>query len=702
MLTVRRANRARLRRAGAVPRAHVRLTVARRTSHVAQALSTSHVLARCTVARCTLHVIVFRSPVPTAASYKFGPFVVDGGAYRLLRDGVNIPLSPKIIDLLLFLAARPSALVSKDDLFRALWPDVAVTDNALTQAVSELRQALGDDPAKPTYIQTVARRGYRFIAPVEPIVSAAHRRRRRRSGAVGAAGRRRSRVLDFDERQRRRVARLAVVGHRRNRDQRSARRRRCASSIACASSRPSPQSGRELVGAARAMLRHRSARSSAASSAPAIACASPRASSTPQSGEALADAKADGPLEQVFELQDRIVAQFADALGAGRPGPAERRRYRETSSLEAYQAFTEGRVRLESLDAARGRRRDRGLRARRRARSALRAGPRRPRQRAVLAVRDVARAQPARRGAAGARDRSRAPRDRARARPGRGARDARVPARQRRPLRSRRWPRRAAPSRSSRATGATSSAWRTRRGARNGCRRWRGRWSCIRTFRSRTSRRRWCTSRAATLDRAESVLREGTIVQDRQAHLRQRYPAKGCTGCSASCGWRKATPRRRCRSSIGRSRRASDSSTRPEFAMNAHDGAGFAHLATSDRRCGRGARSARRSSSFRSTRGRSSASARRSSRRRRQRSRPMPHSARASSAIEALRRGGRGGEATMAEALPARRARPAGGGHRRAPHACSTSRNCRSRGWTIPVEPLLAPLPPDAGIPGSS
>src|ERR671912_709193 len=109
--------------------------------------------------------------MPTAASYRFGPFVVDGGAYRLLRDGENVPLSPKIIDLLLFLAARPSVLVSKDELFKALWPDVAVTDNALTQAISELRQALGDDAANPIYVQTVARRGYRFISPVEPIVS---------------------------------------------------------------------------------------------------------------------------------------------------------------------------------------------------------------------------------------------------------------------------------------------------------------------------------------------------------------------------------------------------------------------------------------------------------------------------------------------------------------------------------------------------
>src|SRR5262245_59873564 len=103
------------------------------------------------------------------ASFKFGPFLVDAASYRLTREDEIIPLSPKIIDLLLYLVARPSALVPKDELFGALWPGVAVTDNALTQAVSELRQALGDDPSKPTYIQTVARRGYRFIAVVEAV-----------------------------------------------------------------------------------------------------------------------------------------------------------------------------------------------------------------------------------------------------------------------------------------------------------------------------------------------------------------------------------------------------------------------------------------------------------------------------------------------------------------------------------------------------
>ena len=101
-------------------------------------------------------------------TYRFGPFTLDPSAYRLVRDGEIIALSPKIIDLLLYLVARPSSLVSKDELFKALWPDVAVTDNALTQAVSELRQALGDDPSEPSYIQTVARRGYSYIAPVNP------------------------------------------------------------------------------------------------------------------------------------------------------------------------------------------------------------------------------------------------------------------------------------------------------------------------------------------------------------------------------------------------------------------------------------------------------------------------------------------------------------------------------------------------------
>lgn len=103
----------------------------------------------------------------SGTSYRFAPFRLDPGAFRLLRGDDPIPLAPKALDLLLLLVSRPAAMVSKEEIMRALWPDIAVTDNALTQVVSDLRQALGDDPAKPRFIQTVPRRGYRFIATLE-------------------------------------------------------------------------------------------------------------------------------------------------------------------------------------------------------------------------------------------------------------------------------------------------------------------------------------------------------------------------------------------------------------------------------------------------------------------------------------------------------------------------------------------------------
>lgn len=103
--------------------------------------------------------------------YRFGSFTLDVGAYRLLRDDVDVQVSPRLIDLLRYLVERPSALASKEELFAAIWPDVIVSDNALTQAISDLRQALGDSASRPVYVQTVARRGYRFIAAVTPIAN---------------------------------------------------------------------------------------------------------------------------------------------------------------------------------------------------------------------------------------------------------------------------------------------------------------------------------------------------------------------------------------------------------------------------------------------------------------------------------------------------------------------------------------------------
>ena len=102
-------------------------------------------------------------------AYRFGVFCLDTDAYRLTRDGDPAVASPRQLDLLAYLAARPFQLVTREALFQALWPDVIVTDNALTQLVSELRQTLGDSSGSPQYVQTVARRGYRFIASVVPV-----------------------------------------------------------------------------------------------------------------------------------------------------------------------------------------------------------------------------------------------------------------------------------------------------------------------------------------------------------------------------------------------------------------------------------------------------------------------------------------------------------------------------------------------------
>src|SRR3990172_7158787 len=282
-------------------------------------------------------------------SYRFGPFAVDAVSYRLLRDGEVIPLSPKIIDLLLYLVAGQSALVPKDELFAALWPDVAVTDNALTQAVSELRQALGDDPSSPTYIQTVARRGYRFVAPVTP-ASAAPDLVPERAPVVAPGPLRSIAVTDFAN----------VTGdldygwlstgiaETVTNDLRELGTLRVIDRLQVA----------DAVGRAGTLAALRVERVADLAVVGSFQRAADRLRITARvvdvaSGESLADAKADGLLSDVFELQDRIVAQFASQLGLSATAVTERRvGIRETSSLEAYQAFTEGRVKLESMEAS--------------------------------------------------------------------------------------------------------------------------------------------------------------------------------------------------------------------------------------------------------------------------------------------------------------------------------------------------------------
>ena len=103
---------------------------------------------------------------PNEPEIVFGPFHLDRANARLLRDGRPVALTPKSFDVLCFLASRPDRLVTKDELLNALWPDVAVTDASVKVCVREIRKALDDDPQSPSYIETVHRRGYRFIGQV--------------------------------------------------------------------------------------------------------------------------------------------------------------------------------------------------------------------------------------------------------------------------------------------------------------------------------------------------------------------------------------------------------------------------------------------------------------------------------------------------------------------------------------------------------
>ncbi len=98
---------------------------------------------------------------------RFAPFELDVRRQQLLREGELVTLSPHLVEILAHLAVNHGQTVLKDALLDQFWPDVHVTENALTRAIADIRGALGDDAGRPTFIKTVARRGYRFIASVE-------------------------------------------------------------------------------------------------------------------------------------------------------------------------------------------------------------------------------------------------------------------------------------------------------------------------------------------------------------------------------------------------------------------------------------------------------------------------------------------------------------------------------------------------------
>jgi DNA-binding winged helix-turn-helix (wHTH) protein len=103
----------------------------------------------------------------SAQEVRFGPFRFDVANGFLYRNGIALPLPPRALAVLAALATRPGQVVTKQQLLDQVWKDTNVTDTSLAEAVSLLRQALGDQPQRGDFIQTIPRRGYRFVAPLE-------------------------------------------------------------------------------------------------------------------------------------------------------------------------------------------------------------------------------------------------------------------------------------------------------------------------------------------------------------------------------------------------------------------------------------------------------------------------------------------------------------------------------------------------------
>ncbi|HEY3057068.1 MAG TPA: winged helix-turn-helix domain-containing protein [Thermoanaerobaculia bacterium] len=106
-------------------------------------------------------------------TYRFDDIVVDPIAFRLSKAGEPVHIEPKALQILILLLELREKPVTKQELFDAIWPGIAVTENALTRAIAQLRKTLGDDAEAPRYVETVPTRGYRFIGPLqtEPAVA---------------------------------------------------------------------------------------------------------------------------------------------------------------------------------------------------------------------------------------------------------------------------------------------------------------------------------------------------------------------------------------------------------------------------------------------------------------------------------------------------------------------------------------------------
>src|SRR5688500_5270912 len=104
-------------------------------------------------------------------SYRFGEFTLDADQRVLLRQGKPLLLAPKVLETLMTLVQNSGRIIDKEELMTRVWPDTFVEGSNLTYTIVQLRKTLRDDARHPRYIETIPKRGYRFIGDVEEVLS---------------------------------------------------------------------------------------------------------------------------------------------------------------------------------------------------------------------------------------------------------------------------------------------------------------------------------------------------------------------------------------------------------------------------------------------------------------------------------------------------------------------------------------------------
>ena len=283
--------------------------------------------------------------MPVPALYRFNAFVADQAAYRVTRNGAALDLTPKLLDLLFYFLDRPGQLVTKEELLDAVWPGANVTENAMAQAISDLREAIGDEAAAPTFIRTIARRGYRFIAAVEPVGAGPNTAPASPGAPPGLPV---LAVMDFTNLAA--DADLAWLG---------AGIAETVTGDLAALDRFRVVDRWRVIEAVRhtggTMHEVGAAVGAALMVTGSFQGQGPHLRITARlvdlgRGDVLADAKVDGPIANVFTLQDGIVRAFARDLGISTAVDTARVGLRETNNLDAYRAYMEGWLKIESLN----------------------------------------------------------------------------------------------------------------------------------------------------------------------------------------------------------------------------------------------------------------------------------------------------------------------------------------------------------------